>query len=79
MENVVHLRCRHCGTPLKNSPWPYCKPCNIALCYKAMPILLGMMMTRKPGTPLVPVPAPANSVESHNRWKRYPHLRYIMD
>jgi len=79
MENVVHLRCRHCGTPLKNSPWPYCKPCNIALCYKAMPILLGMMVINKQGAPLIPAPANVKTASQLNRWAHYPHLRYIMD
>jgi hypothetical protein len=45
MAQVIHLRCRHCGEPMKNNPWPYCSPCNLALCYKAMPLLLGILMT----------------------------------
>lgn len=79
MAQVIHLRCRHCGEVMKNNPWPYCAPCNLELCYRAMPILLGMLVLGKPGSPLVPAPATANSNEFKNRWKRYPHLRYIMD
>ena len=77
MAKVVHLRCHHCGDPMKNNPWPYCAPCNLELCYKAMPILLGMLLTGQ----LAP-PHANRTVTSDNdqsRWRRYPHLRYIMD
>lgn len=79
MAQVFYLRCRHCGEPMKKNPWPYCPPCNIALCYKAMPLLLGMMMTaqKAPSSATVPVTI-AHSAE-HSRWRRYPHLRHIMD
>ena len=43
MAKVVHIRCNHCGEPLTNREWPYCPPCNLYLCYRAMPILLGML------------------------------------
>jgi len=79
MAQVVHLYCRHCGEPMKNNPWPYCAPCNLELCYRAMPILLGMMVIGKRGTPFSPVPVAARPNDGMNRWKRYPHLRYIMD
>lgn len=71
MADISHLRCRHCGEPMQNNPWPYCGPCNFELCYKAMPILLGMLMTSH----IAPVPA---VVSKFNR-KSYEHLRYIMD
>jgi len=45
MAQVFHLRCRHCGVQLTNRSLPYCPPCNLYLCYRAMPILLGMLMT----------------------------------
>jgi hypothetical protein len=45
MAQLIHIRCRHCGVPLSNRNAPYCPPCNLYLCYRAMPILLGMIMT----------------------------------
>ena len=79
MSEVYHLRCRHCGEPMKKNPWPYCPPCNLDLCYRAMPLLLGMLLTGKavPQTRRVPVAATPN--DGLLRWQKYPHLRYIMD
>lgn len=79
MAQVVHLRCRHCGEAMKNSPLPYCAPCNLELCYKAMPILLGMLMTGQLGPKIIPARISAKQQNHLSRWKRYPHLRYIMD
>lgn len=45
MANVVHLRCHHCGDPLQNRDEPYCPECNLYLAYRAMPFLLGMILT----------------------------------
>ena len=45
MAQTIHLRCRHCGRKLASSQSSYCPPCNLYLFYRAMPILLGMMMT----------------------------------
>jgi hypothetical protein len=45
MAQLIHLHCRHCGEQLTNRSTPYCPPCNLYLCYRAMPILLGMLMT----------------------------------
>ncbi|TLM65564.1 MAG: hypothetical protein FDZ69_09375 [Deltaproteobacteria bacterium] len=45
MANIIHLRCRHCGEPLENRESAYCPPCNIYLAYRAMPFLLGLMLT----------------------------------
>lgn len=45
MANVIHLRCHHCGEPLQNRDDPYCPDCNLYLAYRAMPFLLGMLLT----------------------------------
>jgi hypothetical protein len=45
MANVIHLHCRHCGEPLDNRDEAYCPPCNLYLAYRAMPFLLGMILT----------------------------------
>lgn len=45
MAQILHLSCRHCGERLKNPGEAYCPACNLYLCYRAMPILLGMVLT----------------------------------
>ena len=45
MANVFHLRCRHCGKLLQDREQEYCPECNIYLAYRAMPFLLGLMLT----------------------------------
>lgn len=45
MAQILHLKCRRCGEKLKNREEAYCPPCNVYLCYRAMPILLGMVLT----------------------------------
>ena len=45
MARVIHLRCRHCGGPLQNRTMAYCPPCNLYLAYRAMPFLLGMLLS----------------------------------
>lgn len=45
MANVIQLRCRHCGEPLQDREATYCPPCNVYLAYRAMPFLLGLMLT----------------------------------
>jgi hypothetical protein len=45
MANVIHLRCHHCGEPLENREEPYCPDCNLYLAYRAMPFLLGLLLT----------------------------------
>jgi hypothetical protein len=45
MAQVINLRCRHCGGPLQNRTTAYCPPCNLYLAYRAMPFLLGLMLT----------------------------------
>ncbi len=45
MDTIYYLHCRHCGEPLADHSDPYCPPCNIYLCYRAMPYLLGMILT----------------------------------
>lgn len=45
MANVIHLRCHYCGEPLQNREETYCPDCNLYLAYRAMPFLLGLMLT----------------------------------
>lgn len=45
MAQILHLHCRQCGERLKNRSQPYCTACNLYLCYRALPILLGMLLT----------------------------------
>ena len=45
MAHVIHLRCRHCGEPLQNRTMVYCPPCNLYLAYRAMPLVLGLLLT----------------------------------
>lgn len=52
MANVIHLHCRHCGEPLENRDEAYCPPCNLYLAYRAMPFLLGMILTGRLATDL---------------------------
>ena len=59
MADILHLRCHHCGEELYNRAWPYCPQCNFQLCYRSLPILLGMLF----GLTL-PAPARAMAVRS---------------
>jgi hypothetical protein len=45
MAQILHLSCRYCGERLKNPGEAYCPACNLYLCYRAMPLLLGMVLT----------------------------------
>jgi len=45
MAQPIYIRCQHCGEQLADRSIPYCPPCNLYLLYRAMPILLGMLMT----------------------------------
>lgn len=45
MENVIHLRCDHCGEPLRDRGSAFCPPCSLHLAYRAMPFLMGMILT----------------------------------
>jgi hypothetical protein len=76
MAEVIYLRCRHCGELMKNNPWPYCAPCNLELCYRAMPLLLGMLMT---GHMAPNVPAVNQPQKGQFSRKPYEHYRDIMD
>ena len=79
MTQVFYLRCRHCDEPMIKNPWPYCSPCNIALSYRAMPLLLGMLMTSPASSSSIPAPVGITQTGEFSRWRRYPHLRHIMD
>ncbi len=75
MAEIFHLRCRHCGEPFSNGNSAYCKPCNTYLLYRAMPILLGMLMI----PPLKPQAVPVKSQFLRGRSRPYPHIKDIMD
>ena len=45
MASVHHLRCRHCGELMQNREAEYCPECNMYLAYRAMPLLLGLILT----------------------------------
>jgi hypothetical protein len=76
MAEILHLHCRHCGEAMKKSPSPYCRSCNLDLCYRAMPLLLGMMLTGH----IKPVLAKSVALTNGQaRRKPYEHLRYILD
>lgn len=75
MAEIYHLKCRHCGEPFRNGESPYCKPCNTHLMYRALPILLGMLII----PPLQPQTATAPSRFLRGRSTPYPHLKDIMD
>lgn len=66
MAQVIYTHCRYCGEQLTQRHAPYCTPCNIYLAYRAMPILLGMLLTGK----LAPAsigPYPASSSRHYPR------------
>jgi hypothetical protein len=75
MAEIIHLRCDHCGKPYTKGTTNYCTPCNIHLMYRAMPILLGILLI----PPVGPHPAPAKSRFFRGRSQPYPHLHEIMD
>jgi hypothetical protein len=52
MAQVIHMFCRHCGERLSKDQETYCSSCNLYLCYRAMPILLGMVLTGRLATDL---------------------------
>ncbi len=79
MAEIIHLRCRHCGEPMKNNPWPYCTACNLELCYRAMPLLLGMLMTGHRAPVLTKAPAGNLPQKGQFTRKPYGHYRDIMD
>jgi hypothetical protein len=76
MTDIFHLYCRHCGEGMKRSPSPYCRPCNLDLCYRAMPLLLGMMMTGHIKLATGNVDTLINTQKGR---RSYDHLRYILD
>lgn len=76
MADIFHLRCRQCGDAIKKSKSPYCAPCNLDLCYRAMPLLLGMLLTGH--IKLSPGNAAA-AITTKSQRKPYDHLRYILD
>ncbi len=79
MAQVFHLRCRHCGETMKKSSSAYCPPCNLYLCYRAMPMILGMLMTSEIIPALAEAPSVGSARNGQSRRKAYPHSRYILD
>ncbi len=60
MAQITRLYCRHCGERLSKGQETYCSPCNLYLAYRAMPILLGMVLTGRLATDLADLfPDPA--------------------
>lgn len=45
MAELKYLNCRHCGERLQQHDHPYCPPCNLYLAYRAMPFVLGLLLT----------------------------------
>ena len=45
MAQIIQLRCLRCGELLQNRDAFYCPSCNLYLAYRAMPLLLGMLLT----------------------------------
>ena len=76
MAEIFHLHCRQCGDAIKKSPLPYCAPCNIDLCYRAMPLLLGMMLT---GHIKLASSKAGAQINCQVQRKPYDHLRHILD
>ncbi|HAD04265.1 MAG: hypothetical protein A2091_07080 [Desulfuromonadales bacterium GWD2_61_12] len=72
MAAIRYLHCRHCGESLDNHDQPYCPPCNLYLAYRAMPLILGLLLTGGfPGRPLpqpvtVPVTEPLRGYEAED-------------
>ena len=79
MAEIIHLRCRYCGEVLNRQQEPYCDPCNLALCYRAMPILLGMLLTGHLTAPLARSGLVAARASGPGHPLPYRHLRYILD
>lgn len=57
MSRLYYLHCHYCGEPLSNRESPYCPSCNLYLCYRAMPFLLGMILTGRLATDLATAPS----------------------
>ena len=77
MGQVLHIRCRQCGDQLKNRSWAYCPPCDQQLFYKALPILLGMLVC-DPVNNLM-AGAQVEFYQTEPKWPIYKHARYILD
>ena len=75
MTDIFHLHCRHCGEGIKQSRSPYCRSCNLDLCYRAMPMLLGMMMT---GNIKLATAKSDKLINTRKGIRSYDHLRYIL-
>lgn len=63
MSRLYHLHCNYCGDPLTNHEESYCPACNLYLCYRAMPFLLGMILTGRLATDLATAPTRMELVE----------------
>jgi hypothetical protein len=61
MGAIHYLHCRHCGEPLDDHDQEYCPPCNLHLAYRAMPLILGFLLTG--GFP-VPVAEPLHGYDT---------------
>jgi len=64
MAPLKYTHCRHCSERLTNHDAPYCSPCNLHLAYRALPILLGMLLLGHPAPAPVPVKTSAQERSS---------------
>jgi len=78
MAEILHLRCHHCGGALKDRQSAYCPPCNLHLFYRAMPILLGMMMAGPKNPCLISEAVPVDA-QGNSRRLAYAHSKDILD
>ncbi len=82
MAQISYTHCHHCGERLTVNDTPYCPPCNLYLAYRALPLLLGMLLSGHPA--LVPLLQPARidaEEASHSQRpapKREPEYRAYM-
>lgn len=63
MGAIHYLHCRHCGEPLDDHEQEYCPPCNLYLCYRSMPLILGLLLTGGFPVPRAPLPLTVPIVE----------------
>jgi len=68
MANVIYMRCRHCGELLHDREREYCPSCNLYLAYRAMPLILGMLLLPAAPTRLAHLPVKSPSQRRAATW-----------
>jgi hypothetical protein len=71
MAEIIYLYCRRCGETLARRGDPYCSSCNLYLCYRAMPYILGMLLMGHAQFRL-PYPGGYESEVIEERMEEYP-------